>query len=281
MGDNSNKNNGLITKIWGPAMWTALHSISFGYPIKPTDEQKKDFMNFFILVGDILPCKYCRDSYKKFIASGCAKLTYNVMTNRESFTRWLYLLHNAVNNKLGVNYGVSYDDIVIKYESYRAKCSKSKTGIKLTGCIMPLNMKSKSYENAETKDYPIISSDVVSQCIDYAKKRNIDQKYINFAKLISNQKEYTKMFENKHNNSIWKKRNQNCNKIITNMRKNRIKSLEKSGEWEGYPTLDELKLILLGSTNLSNDQLNNVVNKISKSIPHGKQIKKRRFILIK
>ena len=36
-----NKNNGLITKIWGQAMWESLHCIAFGYPIEPTDEQKR------------------------------------------------------------------------------------------------------------------------------------------------------------------------------------------------------------------------------------------------
>ena len=36
-----NANNGLITKIWGPPAWEFLHSITFGFPISPTPEQKE------------------------------------------------------------------------------------------------------------------------------------------------------------------------------------------------------------------------------------------------
>jgi len=41
LNSESNINNGLITKIWGPPTWDCLHSFTFGYPVHPTDEQKK------------------------------------------------------------------------------------------------------------------------------------------------------------------------------------------------------------------------------------------------
>ena len=47
---SSNKNNGLMTKIWGPSGWEFLHSVSFGYPIEPTAEQKKIIKIFFIVL---------------------------------------------------------------------------------------------------------------------------------------------------------------------------------------------------------------------------------------
>ena len=43
---DDNKNNGLITKIWGPAMWESIHCIAFGYPIEPTEEQKQNYKNY-------------------------------------------------------------------------------------------------------------------------------------------------------------------------------------------------------------------------------------------
>ena len=52
-----NVNNGLITKIWGPGLWSALHCITFGYPVNPTEKHKQDYKRFFTIVGDILPCK--------------------------------------------------------------------------------------------------------------------------------------------------------------------------------------------------------------------------------
>ena len=36
----------------------------------------------------------------------------------------MYNLYEKVNNKLKVNYNVSYDDVVERYESYRSKCGK-------------------------------------------------------------------------------------------------------------------------------------------------------------
>ena len=44
---NDNANNGLLTKIWGPAMWKGLHCIAFGYPIEPTIEQQEEYKLFF------------------------------------------------------------------------------------------------------------------------------------------------------------------------------------------------------------------------------------------
>ena len=55
----TNINNGLITKIWGPGAWEFLHSVTFGYPVSPTDEQKqyyKDLCGVWdtaIVKGDI------------------------------------------------------------------------------------------------------------------------------------------------------------------------------------------------------------------------------------
>ena len=45
--NSDNSNNGLITKIWGPDIWSALHSISFGYPINPSQDQKDKYKTFF------------------------------------------------------------------------------------------------------------------------------------------------------------------------------------------------------------------------------------------
>src|SRR5579872_3793999 len=42
---NPDSNNGLITSIWGPPEWESFHSFTFGFPIKPTEEQKLDYLN--------------------------------------------------------------------------------------------------------------------------------------------------------------------------------------------------------------------------------------------
>ena len=122
----SNINNGLMTKIWGPPAWKFLHSVTFGYPIKPTVEKKEKYRQFFTSVGDILPCGACRDSYIKFINEDGTKLTDKVMDNRESLSKWLYKIHNKVNKKLKYEYGITYDNVQNVYESYRAGNSNTK-----------------------------------------------------------------------------------------------------------------------------------------------------------
>ena len=62
----------MMTKVWGPAGWLFLHCVTFGYPYAINPENldhayKQDhYKTFFNLVGYILPCKYCRESYIEF-----------------------------------------------------------------------------------------------------------------------------------------------------------------------------------------------------------------------
>ena len=48
--EDYNSKNGFSTYIWGTCMWQFLHIISFHYPINPTDEQKKDYLQFLKLL---------------------------------------------------------------------------------------------------------------------------------------------------------------------------------------------------------------------------------------
>ena len=41
---------GMLTTVWGPSLWHFLHTMSFNYPIEPTNEQKTNYMNFILNV---------------------------------------------------------------------------------------------------------------------------------------------------------------------------------------------------------------------------------------
>ena len=107
----SNLNNGMMTKIWGPAGWLFLHCVTYGYPLNPENNDiqngipvgktRQNYKDFFLRIGDVLPCKYCRDSYKKFIITD--PITPN-LNNRNLLTKWLWRIHNRVNEKLGDHY---------------------------------------------------------------------------------------------------------------------------------------------------------------------------------
>jgi len=36
--------DGMLTTVWGPSMWHFLHTMSFNYPVTPTQEQKRHYI---------------------------------------------------------------------------------------------------------------------------------------------------------------------------------------------------------------------------------------------
>ena len=86
------------------------------------------------MMGEMLPCKYCRESYQKYFSVLPIEDYYDT---REGLTFWLYILHNLVNYKVQKE-GCSFKDAVIKYENMRAGCKKIKTEIGEFGsCSVP------------------------------------------------------------------------------------------------------------------------------------------------
>ena len=251
----SNENNGLITKIWGPNLWQSLHSIAFGYPLTPTEEQKQQYKQFFMSLGNVLPCIYCRISYNEFTTGKTKEgnpipnpnlkviITDDIFENRESLTRWMYELHERVNKKLDVDYKVKYEDVVMRFESFRAVCSPDKKG-----CIMPLDKKAQSYSIAGIIECPIIPSRLARKFIEYAKERGLKCKYTDLFTKYSDEELDEKITERMTEN--WYKRNKNCRRIMTHMRKKGIPMIEPEGTWMGMPTIHELKLIMMLSSNI-------------------------------
>ena len=254
--NNINKNNGdFIAKIWGPPLWFSLHALTFYYPEIPCDKEKKKYKKFFKLLGDMLPCSYCKESYNEFIKKGITKLDDSVFKNRESLTKWLYYIHESVNKKLGVDYGISYDDVVKKYESFRIACIKNDK-IETKGCEIPMDSKMKSFKIAFKKECPIIPIKMAKHFIKYGRMRGINEKdfYI-----INNNNTRENICKN---TELWEKRNKECSEIIRKMREDGIKSLEINGEWKDLPTKEELKLIMRLSSNLSKEKLIEIIKKL-------------------
>ena len=241
---NPDSNNGLITKIWGPPSWETFFSILFGYPIDPTAEHKKDYMEFLTLFGKVLPCIFCRKSYQEFTAKdGDCPLTMATMKSRETLTRWGHCLNNRVNTKLGVDYGVTYEEVCYKYESYRAKCTKTDKG-----CVMPLNMKSKSYQNADIKRAPLASYEICRALIPHAETLGLS----NYKSMLKR----TKKIE--RNSESWMLRDILCCKVIKHMRLNGISALDDNG----LPSLHEMVLLSLMSTSLEKSTLDDIISKL-------------------
>ena len=122
--DDYNSGDGMLTAIWGPPMWHTLHTISFNYPVKPSKEQKDNYYQYFLTLQHILPCKYCRENLKKNLKNKPLQLCD--MKNRETYSRFIYELHERINSQLGKTSGLSYCDVRERYEHFRSRCIETK-----------------------------------------------------------------------------------------------------------------------------------------------------------
>lgn len=169
--------DGMLTSVWGPSMWHYLHTMSFNYPVTPTDNEKKDYMNFVLSLTKVLPCGHCRDNLKKNFKS--FPLLMCNMKNRHTFSLYVYNLHETVNKMLGKKSGLSYTDVRERYEHFRARCTKEKpkmfkfkkTHKREKGCTESLyGSKSKSVIKIVPQETKCETIQIDKKCI---KTRNI------------------------------------------------------------------------------------------------------------
>ena len=91
------------TTKWGPSAWDTFFIFSRNYPDKLNEKNKEHLLikkstkQFYASLIYILPCKYCRESFKGFFKTipideylGC----------KDDLTYWLYLVKDLVNKKL-------------------------------------------------------------------------------------------------------------------------------------------------------------------------------------
>lgn len=119
--------DGMLTSSWGPAMWHYLHMMSFNYPIKPTFADKCNYKSFILSLQHVLPCKYCRINLTTNLKQ--LPLKTSDMASRETFSRYVYELHELVNKMLNKRSNLTYCDVRERYEHFRARCTEEKPKI--------------------------------------------------------------------------------------------------------------------------------------------------------
>lgn len=72
------------TRFWGPSGWQLFHLIAFKTPPEEARHVLED-------MKDVLPCKFCRASTTQFVKDHPPRTPYG---------KWLYEIHNTVNQKL-------------------------------------------------------------------------------------------------------------------------------------------------------------------------------------
>jgi hypothetical protein len=119
--EDFNDKSGFQTGIWGPVLWFYLHIMSFNYPNNPTQTQKNHYKDFIYNLRFVLPCKYCRINLINNLKEH--PITNNDLKNRETFSRYIYNLHNIINKMLNKKIKISYEEVRDKYEHFRARCN--------------------------------------------------------------------------------------------------------------------------------------------------------------
>jgi hypothetical protein len=169
-----NANDGMISSVWGPAMWHYLHTMSFNYPVNPTLDDKRNYKNFVMNLRYVLPCKYCRMNLKTNFKQ--LPLKNSDMENRETFSRYVYELHELVNRMLKKKSNLTYCEVRERYEHFRSRCTDEKPKIfkftktvknkKEPGCTEPLyGKKSKCVINIVPQNVKGPTLQIDKQCI--------------------------------------------------------------------------------------------------------------------
>ena len=127
---------GMLTTVWGPSMWHVLHTMSFNYPVEPTPDQKTQYRDFILNLVNVLPCKYCRINLKKNFKKMPLKMAD--MASRETFSKYIYHLHELVNKMLKKKSDLTYCDVRERYEHFRARCTVDQKQTVEKGCTEPL-----------------------------------------------------------------------------------------------------------------------------------------------
>lgn len=138
--EDYNSNDGMQTAIFGPVFWSAIHMVSFNYPVCPTDEQKMDYKNWLMATGKVLPCLYCRQNFEKNVQQATHGDDFD---SRDKFSKFCYRLHAEVNRMLNKPTNISFDEVRDIYEGFRSRCLTEKQKRKLEsenkelGCVVP------------------------------------------------------------------------------------------------------------------------------------------------
>ena len=84
-------------------------------------------MKFILSLQNILPCAACRKNLTNNLKKLPLKMSH--MKSRDSFSRYIYNLHELINRMLNKKSNLTYCDVRERYEHFRARCTDPKPKI--------------------------------------------------------------------------------------------------------------------------------------------------------
>lgn len=102
----------MLPQIWGEVGWDFFHFVTLGYPENPTNEDKKNYYQYFHHLKYVLPCFKCRTNMENHLKK--YPLTDEVLSSRTNLVKWGIDFHNIVNYYTGkpiLSYQEAIDNI--------------------------------------------------------------------------------------------------------------------------------------------------------------------------
>jgi len=131
---------------WGTPYWQVAHAVTFLYPDEPSAEDKHRVLTFFKLLPFLLPCSICGLHFANTMRDKLP-LTDEVMSSRETLSRWLVDVHNMVNRRLEKR-EVAYDDVAKYYVQDSSRDPRTKSMYGSSSRDQTLHGRESSYRTA-------------------------------------------------------------------------------------------------------------------------------------
>jgi len=123
----------LDPKVWGPHMWFFINTIAITYPNRPNAITKKKYYDFMQNLPMFIPIEQMSGEFSKLLDE------YPIqpyLDTKESFIRWVWFIHNKINEKLEKPQITLNDFYKQYYEEYKPKNVKLAEYYKLRSKII-------------------------------------------------------------------------------------------------------------------------------------------------
>ena len=105
-------------EVWGPHFWFFLHTVSMTYPNNPNDSTKKKYYELISNLPTFIPVRQISIDFSNLLDQ------YPItpyLDNRESLIRWMWFIHNKINEKLEKPKITLNEFYVTYYNAYKPK----------------------------------------------------------------------------------------------------------------------------------------------------------------
>jgi hypothetical protein len=239
---NDEKN--ILPILFGSNIWRSIDSFISVMDDIPTENDRKNYFNFFKSLETTIPCEDCRNSYNMYSKELDTNI-YNLdnYKKKENLISMVFKLREKVNEKIGIDYGITLNYYKLKLKNIPSPNDKNVEYIMFNMYNAPFfqeQVQNKIYSFMEKEKYDINKIKLFINTIKNFMK-NITDKDISFK---------NKTFK------LFVERNKKCLYLKNKIQKNQIKnnlSLKKSfiNNKQLY-----LKLFNLGCCILTNEEIN-------------------------